>query len=167
MLNRLIADQWDVGIFGFSIIYKLISGLEWSDTNIFPRVTICNFHVREMSIKIYETETASKSIQCMLVANMFIEKFYIFLWFWLFGLLIANIGGLCLWIWRFQNRTVDQFLKGLVKSGINFVDFVKAEKERLKQETQKAHGNDAADGEEMDEIIKDFLHHRTTTVCCF
>uniref|UniRef100_A0A914YYV5 Innexin n=1 Tax=Panagrolaimus superbus TaxID=310955 RepID=A0A914YYV5_9BILA len=132
ILNRLIADQWD-DYFGFKTISKLLNNVPWTESDIFPRITVCSFQIREIAIQL-QTELATKTAQCVLSAHMFVEKFFIFVWFWLVLLFIANCFGLLLWCARFINRTADAFLKDLIVSGIDFVDFLKHEHEKLQQE---------------------------------
>uniref|UniRef100_A0AC34GWQ2 Innexin n=1 Tax=Panagrolaimus sp. ES5 TaxID=591445 RepID=A0AC34GWQ2_9BILA len=134
ILNRLIADQHD-DWFGITTISKLVYGQEWPDSDIFPRVTVCNFQIREMA-KNLETELATKTAQCVLSAHMFVEKFFIFVWFWLVFLCFANCCGFLLWCTRFLNGRADSFLKEFIVSGIDFVDFLKPEQERLRKEDE-------------------------------
>uniref|UniRef100_A0AC35G1P5 Innexin n=1 Tax=Panagrolaimus sp. PS1159 TaxID=55785 RepID=A0AC35G1P5_9BILA len=135
ILNRLIADQWN-DILGFSTISTLISPTPWTESDIFPRITICNFVVREMGKK-DETEFANKTAQCVLAAHMFVEKFFVFVWFWLAALTLLNIAGLILWCTRFINERAEKFLKGYIESGTVFVDFMKHKREAVQKEAEK------------------------------
>uniref|UniRef100_A0A0N5AXY5 Innexin n=1 Tax=Syphacia muris TaxID=451379 RepID=A0A0N5AXY5_9BILA len=77
---------------GIELLIRLLSGKEWQQTSVFPRVTVCDFQVRELG------NLHRWSVQCVLPINMFNEKLYILLWFWMNFVLIATVINTVLWI---------------------------------------------------------------------
>ena len=79
--------------YGVQIIRALASGVDInSGSKVFPRVTMCDFDIRQMSNEHRYT------IECALPINLFNEKIFIFLWFWLVGLTLMNFLSLIAWI---------------------------------------------------------------------
>ncbi|UJR09573.1 hypothetical protein I4U23_013808 [Adineta vaga] len=67
--------------YGFSVFHRLISGYTLPESRLFPRITLCDFHIRELG------EQHMYTVECLLVINIFLEKMYFLLWIW-FGLLL-------------------------------------------------------------------------------
>jgi len=71
--------------FGIEILKRIGSGLDMVSSSYFPKVSHCDFKVRELGNDHHYT------VQCVLVINIFTEKIYVLLWFW-FVLLAALTG---------------------------------------------------------------------------
>jgi len=67
--------------YGFNVLIHLFSGFSLPESKLFPRITLCDFHIRELG------EHHAYTVECILVINIFIEKIYFVLWIW-FGLLL-------------------------------------------------------------------------------
>nr|CAD2177119.1 unnamed protein product [Meloidogyne enterolobii] len=78
--------------YGFGVLEDLISGRAWSDSGNFPRITYCDMDVRVLGA------IQRHTVQCVLVINIFIEKFFILLWIWYSLLFILTIISLFKWI---------------------------------------------------------------------
>ncbi|MFH4980580.1 hypothetical protein AB6A40_007289 [Gnathostoma spinigerum] len=97
-------------LWGFTLFLRLMKGNEWQDTGIFPRVTMCDFEIRELG------NIHRWSVQCVLPLNMFNEKVYILLWFWLNVLLAVTVISALLWVFKI---TLDSNRKHFVKNMIS------------------------------------------------
>jgi len=76
----------------------------------FPRVTICDLKVRRLGA------VHDYNVQCVLPINLFNEKIFLFVWFWLVLVGVLTLGSLMMWIVRFiylpgQRHYVKQHLK--------------------------------------------------------
>ena len=68
--------------------------MDWGESKRFPRVTLCDFHIREVGI------THRYTVQCVLPINLFNEKIFLILWFWILLLAAFNIGDFISWLAR-------------------------------------------------------------------
>lgn len=88
ILNKFLGNE--SFLWGFHTFSDLISGMEWHESGVFPRVTLCDFAVRKLA------NVHRYTVQCVLMINMFNEKIYLFLWFWfVFVLITTAINTLC------------------------------------------------------------------------
>ncbi|KAK3083055.1 hypothetical protein FSP39_012720 [Pinctada imbricata] len=75
LLNAFLGTKFNV--YGFEVLDSLRRGDDWTYSPRFPRVTLCDFQIRQM------TNLQRWTVQCVLPINLFNEKIFIFLWFWL------------------------------------------------------------------------------------
>ncbi|EJW87570.1 innexin family protein [Wuchereria bancrofti] len=83
MLNHFFGGdylQW-----GFQTITEVVSGREWMESAIFPRVIMCDFQVRRLG------NIQRHTVQCVIMMNMINEKFYLFLLFWFIFIGICTV----------------------------------------------------------------------------
>ncbi|CAF3221402.1 unnamed protein product [Rotaria socialis] len=92
LLNAFLGN--DYHLFGFEVISKFLRGLDWGESKRFPRVTLCDFHIREIGI------THRYTVQCVLPINLFNEKIFLILWFWILLLAAFNTGDFIAWLAR-------------------------------------------------------------------
>ncbi|XP_033728691.1 innexin unc-9-like [Pecten maximus] len=83
LLNAFLGTSYNV--YGFEVLSNLISGDDWTYSPRFPRVTLCDFEIRQM------TNLQRWTVQCVLPINLFNEKIFIFMWFWI--VLIAALSA--------------------------------------------------------------------------
>ncbi|KAK2172383.1 hypothetical protein NP493_963g00068 [Ridgeia piscesae] len=91
MLNGFLGTEYNM--YGFAVIRDLITGTEWTAAARFPRVTLCDFQIRQMGT------IHPHTVQCVLPINLFNEKIYIFLWFWMVFVATATCLSFLRWIW--------------------------------------------------------------------
>ncbi|CAF1164990.1 unnamed protein product [Rotaria sordida] len=92
LLNAFLGNEYH--LFGFEVITKFLRGLDWGESKRFPRVTLCDFHIREVGI------VHRYTVQCVLPINLFNEKIFLILWFWILLLAAFNIGDFISWLLR-------------------------------------------------------------------
>lgn len=79
--------------FGIEVLRDVASTGTYTESVRFPRVTLCDFEVRALGRNIPYT------VQCTLPINLFNEKIFIFVWFWLVFLGIATAFSTVSWLW--------------------------------------------------------------------
>ena len=84
--------------YGLTMLMDLLRGSDWVATRAFPRLTLCDFSIRQMGT------THPHTVQCVLPINLFNEKIYIFLWFWMVFVFGVTILSLARWIWVLMFR---------------------------------------------------------------
>jgi hypothetical protein len=92
LLNSFIGNNYQA--FGIEIIQMLLSGQEWNELRHFPRVTYCDFKIREIG------NSHDWTVQCVLRINLFNEVIYIFMWFWLCILAFFSAIDYITWAFR-------------------------------------------------------------------
>ncbi|XP_011441809.3 innexin unc-9 isoform X3 [Magallana gigas] len=114
LLNEFLGT--DFNVYGFQVLDELVNGKEWTGSHRFPRVTLCDFQIRQV------TNLQQYTVQCVLPINLFNEKIYIFLWFWLVFVCILSCYSLTNWMWHMVFPTtriqyVRKFLKLMERLG--------------------------------------------------
>ena len=76
-------------MYGIHVAARLLKGEDWTVSERFPRVTLCNFQIR------HQSRVHDYVVQCALTINLFNEKIFIIVWFWLvFVALISALNAL-------------------------------------------------------------------------
>nr|CAD2189398.1 unnamed protein product [Meloidogyne enterolobii]CAD2195262.1 unnamed protein product [Meloidogyne enterolobii] len=83
LLNAFIGHGF--ALWGWTAIQSLWLGDGWQDSPVFPRVSLCDFRVRRLA------NMHRYTVQCVLMINMFNEKIYLFMWFWMFLVGISTL----------------------------------------------------------------------------
>lgn len=79
--------------YGYDVIHSLITAGEWTEELPgFPRVTMCDFNVRRLG-NVYRY-----SVQCALTSNLYYEKIFFFIWFWLIAVFAFHVYGAVVWL---------------------------------------------------------------------
>ena len=90
LLNNFLGT--DYHMYGFNVLSRMIEGEDWTTSDRFPRVTLCDFKIRILgNIHRY-------TVQCSLPLNLFNEKIFIFIWFWFIFVALATFGSLIMWL---------------------------------------------------------------------
>ncbi|CAF1002177.1 unnamed protein product [Adineta ricciae] len=92
LLNFFLGN--DYHMYGFAVLRALFTGNNenWTVTPRFPRVTWCNFAVRNLADNIH-----TYTVQCSLPINLFNEKIFLIIWFWLYFTTLCTLFGFLYW----------------------------------------------------------------------
>ena len=93
VLNQVLGIEFNS--FGIEMLDKIQDeefGTVHANSSSFPRVTMCNVKVRRVG------NVQRYTVQCVLPINMYAEKMYIFLWFWMCIVLALTLLSLIVWI---------------------------------------------------------------------
>lgn len=74
------------------------SSEDWTEESYvaFPRVTLCDFLIRGQDIGNVQRYT----VQCVLPINLYNEKIYFFLYFWMLFVLVCSVVSFIVWVLR-------------------------------------------------------------------
>ena len=74
----------------------MVADHDWTDARqvVFPRVTLCDFFVRRLG------NNHRYTVQCVLPVNLYNEKIYMFLWFWMVGVSAVSVVSFVIWLAR-------------------------------------------------------------------
>ncbi|XP_067930337.1 innexin unc-9-like [Watersipora subatra] len=111
LLGEFIGDGYI--FYGIDAMRDIIEH-KYHNSKMFPRVTLCDVNIRQFSnVQLF-------TIQCALPINLFNEKVYLVLWFWLCAMSLINILSLVCYLWNafIPNRRsyVEQHLKRYLKT---------------------------------------------------
>ena len=113
LLNLFVGDGYTM--YGLDVALDLLSGKEVSESARFPRSTLCSFSVRN-----FGDNTHRLTVQCVLPINLFNEKIYLFIWYWLVFVTLFTIASIFVWMWDIIGHTRVQFLKKYIKMMPNY-----------------------------------------------
>ncbi len=118
----------DFHFYGIRALESLVKDEEFPGTSRFPRVTLCDYKVRQIGHNIHRN-----TVQCVLPINFFNEKLFVVMWFWLLFICIATAVNFVTWLGRVilsrervrwvkrHLRNVGRIERGDKKSGERFV----------------------------------------------
>nr|QQY02610.1 innexin 4 [Cryptocotyle lingua] len=96
--------------YGARVLIDLIQGREWHQSGHFPRVTFCDLEAKKLG------KNHIYTLQCVLPLNMFLEKIYIFLWFWHVAIAMVTLLSLLVWLYRiFASHSRMHFVQSYLK----------------------------------------------------
>ena len=105
LLNVLLGHK-NFHLYGIEIMQNILNGRDASDSIYFPRVTMCDFKVRDVA------QVHTHTVQCVLPINLFNEKIFMLVWFWLALVSIINLYDLLAWLLRcFFSNIRYQYVK--------------------------------------------------------
>ena len=99
-------------MYGIYVMMRLMRGEDWTTSDRFPRVTLCNFRIR------HQSRVHDYVVQCTLTINLFNEKIFVLLWFWYVFVALLSIFNFLQWIarslyWPAQVHYVRKKLRAL------------------------------------------------------
>lgn len=92
LLNAFLGT--DFHLYGWDVLLGLLDSNGWVGSRRFPRVTMCDFKVRQ------QTNVQQYSVQCVLPINLFNEKIFIVIWFWMVFVCVMTSANLLIWMVR-------------------------------------------------------------------
>jgi hypothetical protein len=101
---------------GFSFIGIETIKRWWNseDMNVverFPRITMCKFVIRTLGDNIQPFD-----VQCLLPINIYNEKIFLLIWFWLIFVAAASIYGLIKWFYYFSRNARTNFIQRFLQA---------------------------------------------------
>jgi hypothetical protein len=109
LLNAFMGP--DFNIYGFQVIRDLWQGRDFWESPRFPRVTMCDFTIRTLG-----ENNQRNTIQCTLPINLFNEKIFIFIWFWLFVVATLSFYSFFVWIGNFSGGSRLSFVRRYMRT---------------------------------------------------
>ena len=79
------------------------------DTRLFPRITLCDFKIRQMQ------NVHDFTVQCALPVNLFNEKIYIYLWFHFCAVFLLSTIGLLALLWQLFSSNCQDYITKYLK----------------------------------------------------
>ncbi|KAJ1362744.1 hypothetical protein KIN20_022409 [Parelaphostrongylus tenuis] len=101
-------------MWGLDVTMDLWQGREWPETGNFPRVTMCDYDVRVLG------NLHRHTVQCVLMINMFNEKIFVVLWYWLCIMLVVSVYSFVKW--TIATATTSYSGRRLVNNYIQQID---------------------------------------------
>lgn len=108
LLNAFMGPNFN--IYGFEVLRDLIKGKDFWESPRFPRVTMCDFVIRTLG-----ENNHRNTIQCTLPINLFNEKIFIFIWFWLCLVSFMSVYSFFYWLTTFTSSARMSFIKRYLK----------------------------------------------------
>jgi len=99
------------GLIGIEAIRRWMNGLDIEIVERFPRITMCKFMIRTLGDNIQPYD-----VQCLLPINIYNEKIFLLIWFWLAFVAIASIYGLVKWLYYFTSGARNNFVRRFLKA---------------------------------------------------
>jgi len=98
-------------LIGIEAIQRWINGQDMEVVEKFPRITMCKFIIRTLGDNIQPYD-----VQCLLPINIYNEKIFLFIWFWLAFVAAASIYGLIKWLFYFSSSARKNFIRRFLKA---------------------------------------------------
>lgn len=116
ILNSILKTTYN--LFGVEAIKNALGERAWLNATVFPKVTMCDFHIRILG------NVQRYTVQCLLPINLYTEKMYMFLWFWMVFVLAVTSLNLVSWIFRAASTASR---KSYIKKHLISMDCLEAE----------------------------------------
>ncbi|VEL38398.1 unnamed protein product, partial [Protopolystoma xenopodis] len=124
LMQVFLGTEYDSSSYGLLVLIDLLRGRQWRQSGHFPRVTFCDLESKKLGnnhiqlLFLLKTVLATQlflkclflhlqllpllsfTMQCVLPLNMFLEKIYIFLWFWHCTIGLITLVSLFAWLRR-------------------------------------------------------------------
>lgn len=108
LMNHFLGT--DYLFYGIEVLRDLATSGVFKESRHFPRVTLCDFTVRAIG------KNQPHTVQCTLPINLFNEKIFIFVWFWLALLTLLNFLSILHWLWITCTTNRRRYIKSFLKT---------------------------------------------------
>ncbi|KAI0229803.1 Innexin unc-9 [Lamellibrachia satsuma] len=125
LLDLFLGFQRSYQLYGIHVLAKFLRGEDWSSSERFPRVTLCDFEIRQ------QTNVHRYTVQCVLPINLFNEKIFIFIWFWLLAMASMSIVNIIHWLTR---QTILSTQTAYVRRQLSSMDTINKREHRATRE---------------------------------
>lgn len=98
-------------LIGIEAIRRWMNGLDMEIVERFPRITMCKFMIRTLGDNIQPYD-----VQCLLPINIYNEKIFLLIWFWLAFVAVASVYGLIKWLYYFTLGARSNFVRRFLKA---------------------------------------------------
>ena len=127
LMNIFLSDEKHQ-FYGAQVLNNIFTGkadlADNADSKIFPRISICDVRTREISTD------HTYTVQCVLSFNLFNERIYAFLWFWIAIVIVPFLSiDLLSWIFKIFIRGTS-FRYKFIKNRIKIYNRIKDKKEK-------------------------------------
>lgn len=91
---------------GLEALQRWWQGQDMEVVERFPRITMCKFMIRTLGDNIQPFD-----VQCLLPINIYNEKIFLLIWFWLAFVASTSIYGLLKWFYYFTANARKNFIE--------------------------------------------------------
>ena len=127
MLDMFLGMNNEYHLYGLLVLTRFINGQDWKFSHRFPRVTLCDFKIRQ------QANVHRYTVQCVLPINLFNEKIFIFIWFWLFFIAISTVSSFIHWCGKVMLLPLQV---NYVKRQLKGIDFIKRDNKTARKFTE-------------------------------
>ena len=84
--------------FGIEVASNFFAKSDWKSisSQSFPKVTLCNIEIRQVG------QPKIQTVQCVLTINLFNEKIFTIVWWWMVFLIMSTCWSLLWWVYKVQ-----------------------------------------------------------------
>ncbi len=134
-------------LIGIEAIQQWINGQDMEAVERFPRITMCKFIIRTLGDNIQPYD-----VQCLLPINIYNEKVFLLIWFWLAFVAAASIYGLIKWFYYFSSTARKNFVQRFLKAN----DIPHDTSSTSSSTTGIASSNDQAPVKRIDDFVDNY-----------
>ncbi|CAF2447870.1 unnamed protein product [Rotaria sp. Silwood2] len=98
-------------LFGIEMITRWMQGETITAVERFPRITMCDFIIRRLGDNVQ-----TYSVQCLLPINIYNEKIFLLIWFWLTFVAVVSVYGLIKWLFYLPSCARINFIRRFLKA---------------------------------------------------
>lgn len=109
LMNAFLSNERNsYYLYGINTLVDIYNNRQ-PDTKLFPRVTLCDFKIRQMQ------NVQDYTIQCTLPINLFNEKIYVYLWFHMCVVALLSCLGLIVLLWQLFSTNCQSYVTKYLK----------------------------------------------------